>query len=41
MGMRRKLLLRPHAVSRLFGMQPQGDVGGLHRLSYHPEEIVA
>ena len=34
-------LLSPFASSRWWvGAQPQRDVGGLHRLSYHPYQIV-
>jgi hypothetical protein len=37
----KELLPCPLTVSRLVGVQPQGDVSGLHRHSYHPDEIIA
>ncbi len=39
--MRKELLFCPLTVSRPVGVQPQGDVGGLHRLPYHPDQIIA
>ena len=34
--------LRPSASARRWvGTQPQGDVGGLHRLPHHPHQIAA
>ena len=39
--MRKELLFCSLTVLRPVGVQPQGDVGRLHRLSYHPDEIIA
>src|SRR5215218_10275103 len=35
------LLVRQLTLRGLFGAQPQRDVGGLHRLPYHPHQVVA
>jgi hypothetical protein len=38
---RNSLLLYPLTISRPVGAQPQGDLGRLHRLPYHPYQIIA
>jgi hypothetical protein len=37
----RTLLLWLRPITGRFGAQPQGDVGGLHRLPYQPDQVVA
>ena len=37
----KRLLVCPPAFGGRVGTQPQRDVGGLHRLPYHPYQVVA
>jgi hypothetical protein len=41
LAVKKELLSGPLTVSRLVGVQPQGDVGRLHGLPHHPDEIIA
>jgi hypothetical protein len=41
LAVRNELPFCPLTVSRSVGVQPQGDVGRLHRFPYHPHQIIA
>jgi hypothetical protein len=41
LAVRKELLFCPLTISRPVGVQPQGDVGRLHRLPYRPYQIIA